>query len=936
VPDENAVLVFSYVGYAQQEVPVGNRTSINITLSPSTSDLDNVVVVGYGTSRRREVTGSIATVRGSELAKQPVLTPTQAVQGRVAGVQVISSGDPNALPTIRVRGTGTLFAGANPLYVVDGIITDDIRNINNADIVSMDILKDASATAIYGMRAANGVVLITTKKGRSGKLSVGYDVSMGIKEATKLVDMAGPEQYANYLNESNIYYGPGDSLVTRQQLANGGHTDWYDEILKRGFFQNHNISLSGGTEAITYFLSAGLLTDEGIIKTNNFKRFTLRSNNEYRISSALRLSTLLSYSRSDIRNVNLGAFNVAYRAAPYVPAKVGDKYGNTSLANNVGNPLLNLEKTNEGGSGDRLQGNVALDLKPISWLSLRSSFGADRQVFNSRSYQYRFTNTGSDNVFTQAGGNQLRDNSVLDVNNAEGTRWVWDNTATITKNAGDHNFTLLLGTTAENIQFRGISGRRLNVPEDQNQWFLNAGASSTASNSSFGDKNTRNSYLGRLNYNFDNRIYVTATMRADGSSRLPEQNRWGYFPSVGLGWELTREGFMNSQNLFKTLKLRASWGRVGNDQIGSSLFRPLARQNLPYVFNGVEYLGIAFEQVSDPNLRWEISQETNLGLDFSVIQGRLSGTLDFYSKKTTDALVSVNIPGVLGDPDNTYVTNAGTISNKGVELSLDWNQAINRDWSYNLNVNGAYNQNQLDRLNGGQALFDGGVAGGFTTKSDNGQPIGSFFLLQMDGVFQNADEIAKSAQKNARPGDIRYRDVNNDGNINDEDRVFFGSYQPKFTYGINGGVNFKNFDLSFGTYGTAGGKIYNGKKAARGDFRDNIEADVARNRWTPNNPSNTVPRANLQQERASSYFLESGSFFRINNLTVGYTFASNALSAVKMRSLRIYGSVQNLATFTNYSGFTPEINNGSVLGGGIESNIYPTTRTFVLGLNVGF
>jgi TonB-linked SusC/RagA family outer membrane protein len=602
----------------------------------------------------------------------------------------------------------------------------------------------------------------------------------------------------------------------------------------------------------------------------------------------------------------------------------------------VGNPLLNLEKTNEGGSGDRLQGNVALDLKPISWLSLRSSFGADRQVFNSRSYQYRFTNTGSDNVFTQAGGNQLRDNSVLDVNNAEGTRWVWDNTATITKNAGDHNFTLLLGTTAENIQFRGISGRRLNVPEDQNQWFLNAGASSTASNSSFGDKNTRNSYLGRLNYNFDNRIYVTATMRADGSSRLPEQNRWGYFPSVGLGWELTREGFMNSQNLFKTLKLRASWGRVGNDQIGSSLFRPLARQNLPYVFNGVEYLGIAFEQVSDPNLRWEISQETNLGLDFSVIQGKLSGTLDFYSKKTTDALVSVNIPGVLGDPDNTYVTNAGTISNKGVELSLDWNQAINRDWSYNLNVNGAYNQNQLDRLNGGQALFDGGVAGGFTTKSDNGQPIGSFFLLQMDGVFQNADEIAKSAQKNARPGDIRYRDVNNDGNINDEDRVFFGSYQPKFTYGINGGVNFKNFDLSFGTYGTAGGKIYNGKKAARGDFRDNIEADVARNRWTPNNPSNTVPRANLQQERASSYFLESGSFFRINNLTVGYTFASNALSAVKMRSLRIYGSVQNLATFTNYSGFTPEINNGSVLGGGIESNIYPTTRTFVLGLNVGF
>jgi TonB-linked SusC/RagA family outer membrane protein len=417
---------------------------------------------------------------------------------------------------------------------------------------------------------------------------------------------------------------------------------------------------------------------------------------------------------------------------------------------------------------------------------------------------------------------------------------------------------------------------------------------------------------------------------------LPEDNRWGYFPSVGVSWDIAKESFMGSQNIFRALKLRASWGKVGNDQIGSSLFRPLAQQNIPYFFNGTEYLAIAFDQVSDPNLRWEISKEVDLGLDFSVLNGRLSGTLDFYSKKTEDALVSVNIPAILGDPDNTYVTNAGTVSNKGVELSLDWNQTINRDWRYNLNINGAYNKNQIDQLNGGQALFDGNVAGTFTTKSDNGQPIGSFFLLQMDGIFQSADEVAKSAQTNARPGDIRYRDINNDGQINDNDRVFFGSYQPKFTFGLNGGVNYSSFDLSFGTYGTAGGKIYNGKKSARGDFRDNIEADVARNRWTPNNPSTTVPRANLQQERASSYFLEKGDFFRINNLTVGYTLGSGALDRINMRSLRIYGSVQNLATFTSYSGFTPEINNGSVLAGGIESNIYPTTRTFVIGLNVGF
>jgi TonB-linked SusC/RagA family outer membrane protein len=934
VSGQSDVLIFSFVGFIQQELPVAGRPTVNVTLTTSTNELNAVVVVGYGTARRREITGSIASVRGAELAKQPVLTATQAVQGRVAGVQVVSSGDPNALPAVRIRGTGTMFAGANPLYVVDGVLTDDIRNINTADIVSMDILKDASATAIYGMRAANGVVLITTRKGRTGQLRITYDMSMGIKEATRLVDMAGPQQYASYLNEANVFYGPGDSLVTQTQLGGGGNTDWYDEVLKKGFFQNHNLSLSGGSDAITYFLSAGLLTDEGIIKTNSFTRFTIRNNNEYRLSNKLRFSTLLSYARTQLRNVDLGAFNIAYRAAPYVQSKVGDLYGNTSLSNNVGNPLLNLEQTNDGGSGDRLQGNFAIDYKPVTWLTLRSSYGIDRNTFDSRTYLYRFANTGADNIFLQGGGNQLRDNSSLAVRGSVGSRWVWDNTATITQRFEKHNVSLLVGTTAEEIRSRGFGGTRLNVPADRNQWYLNAGATSTATNENFGDLNSRQSFLGRLNYGFDDRYFVTATFRADASSRLPTQNRWGYFPSVGVSWDVTRESFLSSQTIFRTLKFRAGWGKVGNDQIGSNLFRPLARQNLPYFFNGAEYLAISFPEVSDPNLRWEVNNEYNFGLDFSVLNGRLSGVLDFYNKRTEDALVQVNLPAILGDPD--YITNAGNISNRGVELALDWNQTINRNMRYNLNVNGAYNQNKIDNLAGGQALFDGGVGGAFTTKSDNGQPIGSFFLLQMDGIFQNAEEIARSAQQNARPGDIRYRDIDNNGVINDNDRVFFGSYQPKLTYGVNGGFNFKTVDFSFGTYGQSGGKIYNAKKAARADFRDNIEANVARNRWTPNNPSNTIPRANLQQERASSYFLESGDFFRINNVTLGYTLPSGIASGIKISTLRAYVSVQNLATFTSYSGFTPEINTGSVLAGGIESNIYPTTRTFVFGLNVGF
>ncbi len=937
VPNADAVLVFSYVGFGAQEVPVGSRTSIAVTLSAASStNLNEVVVVGYGTQRRREVTGSVASVRGAELAKQPVLTATQAVQGKVAGVQVISSGDPNSLPTIRIRGTGTMLGGANPLYVVDGIINDDIRNINSADIVSMDILKDASATAIYGMRAANGVVLITTKKGRTGRMVISYDASLGVKEATRLVDMAGPQQYANYLNEANVYYGSGDSLVTTGQLQNGGNTDWYDEVLKKGFFQNHNLSLSGGSEKITYFFSAGLLTDEGIIRTNKFDRFTLRSNNEYKITNTLKLSTLLSYSRSNVRNIDLGVFNVAYRAAPYVVAERDGKFGNTSLSNNVGNPVLDLLKTNNSGVGNRLQANFAIDFKPVTWLALRSSLGVDLSNFRSTNYAYKFANEGDNNVFLTAGSNQVRPNSSLSVAQSEGTRYVWDNTATITKSFSDHAFSLLVGTTAETIRFNTIAGTRINVPEDKDQWYLNAGSSIGATNSNEGDKSTRNSYLSRLTYNFNDKYFLSAVVRADGTSRLPQNNRWGYFPSVGAAWSISNENFMNNQDIFKSLKLRASWGRVGNDQIGSNAFRPLAAQNIPYFFNGAEYLGIAFNELADQNVKWEVTEETDFGLDFSVLNGKLSGTVDFYNKKTKDALVQINIPAILGDQDNKYITNAASFTNRGIELGLEWADNIGSDWSYNLNGNIAFNKNTIDNLNGGEALFDGGVGGFLTTKSDNGQPIGSFFLLETDGIFQSETEIAGSAQQDAKPGDFRYRDVNGDKTINDDDRVFQGSYQPKVTFGLNGGVNYKAFDFSFGTYGTAGGKIYNGKKAARGDFRDNVEANIAKNRWTPNNSGNDIPRASTAQMRASTYFLEKGDFFRINNVTLGYKLGEGSLSRLGMQNLRVFATVQNLATFTNYSGFTPEINNGSTLAGGIESGIYPTTRTFAFGVNVGF
>ena len=951
VPD-NAVLIVSYVGYDSKEITVSGKTEINVQLAASIKTADQVVVIGYGTQRRRDLTGAVASINGTELAKQPVLTATQALQGKVAGVQIISSGQPNSLPTVRVRGTGSMLGGANPLYVVDGVITDDIRNINSADITSFDVLKDASSTAIYGMRAANGVMLITTKKGRVGKMIVSYDASAGVKEASHLVNMAGAKQYANYKNEANIYYGTGDSLVTAANLAAGNNTQWFDAILRRGLWQNHNVSLSGGSDKINYFLSAGYIGEEGIVQTNKFERFTLRSNNEYKITNAIKVSTLISYSRGNLRNVNLGNFNNAYRAAPYVGIKQGNLYGNTSLSNNVDNPLLALNKSYDQGLDNRLQSSVAIDIKPLKWLTFRSSFGSDLDFYNNASYAYKFLSTGDNSVFFEKGGNQQRQKSSLNVARNNTTRWVWDNTLTATKALGKHNFTLLAGTTAEEFTFNSLSGSRTDVPEDRNQWYLGTGTSASVNNDNSGDKYTRNSYIGRLNYNYDGRYLLTATMRADGTSKFAAGNHWGYFPSVAVGWNITREAFMADQKLFNNLKIRGSYGKVGNDQIGSNTYLNIATINAPYFFGQtpIQNYGISFTQLPDPNVKWETTKEYDLGVDFAILKNRLSGEVDYYHKEVTNALININIPGTLPDADGRYTTNAASFVNKGVEVSLEWRESISKQVSYNIGGNVSFNTNKITGLNGGQAIQDGGNSQGFTTRSDNGVPIGSFYLLQNDGVFQNAAQIAASAQKDARVGDLIYKDISGpngkpDGKIDDNDRAYSGSYQPKVSFGLNGGVIVNSFDLNFGAYGTAGGKIYNGKKQSIGaDPRDNIEAKVANGRWTPNNPSNTIPRASLGILPNSTYFLEKGDYLRINNVTVGYTLADNVLSRFKIAKLRVYATVQNLVTFTKYTGFTPELFNpgdgshvaGSALNAGIELNSYPSTRTFALGINLSF
>jgi TonB-linked SusC/RagA family outer membrane protein len=947
LPAGKDTLVFSYLGYVSQEVKAGTAP-VNVVLQSSESQLEQVVVVGYGTQRKRDLTGSISSVKGEDLLTQPVQTATQAAQGRIAGVQVISSGQPNSQPQIRVRGTGSVLAGANPLYVVDGVLTDDIRNIATADILTMDVLKDASA-AIYGVRAANGVIIITTRKGKAGAPKVRYDANVGFREAASLVEMADRDQYISYLADA----APGKDALNNPYVF-GGTTNWYSDVLRKAFQQNHNISVSGGSEKSTYYLSGGYISEDGIVQTNNFKRFTFRANNDISITDHIRFMSMISYSRASSRDVELGdTYRNVYRAAPIVQSKVGDRYGNTSGWANVGNPLVGIDKRNDGRQESRFQGNAALEITPVSFLKFRSAFNADIKFGNDRIYAYQYLN--DDKTFLVAGGNQQNQQSRLTREEYRSQGWILDNTITFDKTFDKHSLTLLAGSVTEGFYSTSLKGVRINVPAIEDLWYLDLGDPNVQSTlSNVGDKYARQSFVGRVNYGYDGRYLLSASIRADGSSKFSD--RWGYFPTVGLGWVLSEEGFIKDKGIFDFLKLRGSWGRLGNDNIPTNAYIAVTAIDAPYVFGGAPLIGGALKEIKDPFLKWEATTQYDIGVEFALLKNKLSGEVDYYSKKTTDALVIVNTPAILGDQDNSYITNAASFKNQGWEITLNWKDKITDDLSYNVGGNITFNTNELTGLNGGQALLGGNVGQqSFVTRTDNGHAVGSFYVRDALGVFQNQAEInayttpdGKVIQPNAAPGDLKYRDVDGDGDIDDNDKIYAGSFQPKCFFGFNLGLNYKGLDLSANFYGNAGNKIYNGKKAYRFDPADNIEADYARNRWTTTNPSSTDPRLITSSTPASTYFVESGTYLRLNNLMLGYTLPEKSLKAIGISSFRVYLTSQNLFTLKKYSGFSPELPGGTVddanatnnksgiLDAGIELNAYPTTRTFALGVNVSF
>ena len=925
------ILKISMTGYITQEKEIRVAGNYDFNLAEDSKLLDQVVVIGYGTTKKSDLTGSSSTIKASDIRNIPSLTVTEAIQGKVAGVSIINSGAPGTSPKVRIRGVGSILGGADPLYVVDGVITTDIRNLNSNDIVTIDVLKDASSTAIYGARAANGVILITTASDSKKKFKVNYDNQLGMRLLINSVKMSPPGYYAQYANDAAEF-----PAITQGDVT--GTTDWYDQITRPAFFHNHNLSMSGKINNYTYYFSSGLLQVNGILLDNNYNRYTLRYNHEYKLNKNIKLGNTLSYSRFIANNKPYSVFTQAYIAAPIFNAVNPDgTFGNTSnVINNVGNPYATIKTVNDRSYGNRYQGTLFGTYHFLKHLDFKSQVGLDIENNNGWEYLEQYYTYQANGIQ----GGQQNEKADLRFNRDTIYQWVWDNTLSFTKTFGsEHEFKFMLGHTAERRDgwMSKATITNYDIPNDESYWKLNF------TDTSRGQQNLRDpienyfrreSYFARLNYKLLERYLLNATIRRDANSNFPANNRWASFPSIGLGWILSQENFMQSVNIVDELKIRVSFGLVGNDVIRPGQFDLRPTERLFTYFGTDRIDGATVTGIVDPNLKWEVVTEYDFGIEFSLLKQRFVGELDFYHKKAQDALYT--IPYASLGFGNSLLTNAADVLNYGVELGIKYRLPAKNEFTQVVSYTITYNKNVVDNVGLGRALNFGSLGNGSTaTQTLEGYEIGSFWVYRTDGIFQNEEEIkAYPHIINTKPGDLRLKDLNNDGIIDNLDREHIGSYQPKFMIGMNYAVTWKNWDASIDLFSLLGNKVYNAKKGIRFGSNYNVELDVAKNRWVPGSNENKNPRASNTTPFPSDYFVESGSFFRINNVTIGYKLDANKFWR-SIETLRFFIGAQNPLLLTKYTGFTPELP-GNQNEAGIELNIYPVSAVFLFGLNVTF
>lgn len=998
---QGSTIVFTYVGFDAQE-HIASATTLDVVMKPSQQMLDEIVVIGYGVQKKSVVTAAISRVTADELNAAKPSRVEDALKGKVSGVQITqSSGQPGAESKVRIRGIGTV-NNSEPLYIVDGMPVDGgISYLNPVDIQSVEILKDAASAAIYGARAANGVILVTTKSGTQGKTTISYDFSYGWQNPWKKRSVLDAKEYMVIMNEAQINDGNAPRYSADQIASSGKGTDWQDETFNYDApIQNHQVSINGGNDKIQYFLSLGYFNQEGIIGGNygqsNYNRWSVRSNTTYTafeteersFLNKVRVGANISYARGKSVNVDanseygsiLGsalAFNPTipvYAENPEAvlasrPTAVTDKNGNVfSLPpggfQEIANPVAMLNRPRkEKNNEDKFVGTFWAEIDVIPALKFKSSYGFDLAFWGVDGYQYPH--------FLAEQGKDVTQSSVWSEMN-RGYRWQIENVLTYNQTfAEKHNVTVVLGQSAQKYKMRQLGGSDYdlleNIPGKANINFATAdrndervfgGTNDIDSPDYAGNFHSLASYFGRIDYNYDERYMIQATVRRDGSSNFGANNKWATFPAVSLGWNVLNEPYMQgvTPKWFNSFKVRFSWGKNGNERIGPFLYTSLMDGGQNYYFgggysvataskDGIMQYGVSPGAIANPDIKWEESEQTDFGFDARFLNNALSFSFDYYKKKTNGMLMRKPIPVYVGH-NAAPMGNVGDMENSGVEFEIGWKQDI-KDFSYHISANASYMKNKLIKLGNanGEAVYEpSGVLGSYI-KGQNGEVWPFFYGYKTDGIFQNQDEInayknnkGELMQPKAQPGDVRFVDYNGDGIIDDNDKTKIGKGMPDWSFGFTVGADWKGFDLNLFFQGTAGNDIYDFSQ--RSDVPAMNRPSWILDRWHGEGTSNRIPRMTSENPnenwKSSDLYVKDGKYLRLKTAQLGYTLPSRITKKASIQKLRVYVSAENLLTFTGYDGFDPEVATGNYYFLGVDRGVYPQSRTISLGANITF
>jgi len=935
VPSKDAILVFSFVGYKPKQVAVGETKQLNVAMEQEMTELEQIVVVGYGTQRKKDLTGSISLVSTKDIKSLAVPSVSDALQGRAAGVQVISSGVPGSDATLRIRGVGTI-NNNDPLLVIDGVpVSSGLNTLNMNDVESMQVLKDASATAIYGSRGANGVVIVTTKRGKSDKSHLAFNYFFGMQNATHVVDMLNASEFAALHNDimANAGLPQNPAYANPDELGEG--TDWLGELFNPAPMQNFSLSYSGGNEKTNVYVSGNYLSQEGIVVNTGYKKLTLQFNSDTRVFDKLKFGNSLTLN-NDIKTSGNYSIRNAMLALPTQPLfqPNGDYSGPVQQPmwdGDIVNPIGLAKTVDNSTHGYNLIGSLYGEYEIIKGLKIKSTFGLQANFWNSRTWapDYRWNSS-------------INENSYLYEQYNKNLTWLWDNTVTYEKTINKHNIAVMAGMSAQENEYHYMNGSKQSFASNLTQQMDNGTLQPTLGGST--SSWSLLSYIGRANYTFNGKYLATATVRYDGSSRFGEGNKWGLFPSGSLAWRISDEEFMKSLTFIHSMKIRAGYGVTGNQEIGNYSFAS-ALQTIKYNFNNSIVNAVVPQMMPNPNVQWEEQKQANIGIDASLFKSRIEVTIDAYLKNTDNMLVPMSVPVSTGYSD-VYVPyiNAGKMQNKGIEFTID-SRNLTGDFTWNTSFNFSYNQNVVKSLNDTVPMTSGSIGLNYNLALiQAGHPVNEFYGFITEGVFQTQNEVDNHAVQvpgndpynRTSAGDIRFKDLNNDGVINDLDRAFTGNPNPTFIFALNNSFTYKGFDLSLFLQGVAGNKILNANRiyTEAMSVAQNQTTETL-NRWTGEGTSNEIPRAVFndpnKNSRPSDRYVENGSFLRIKNLTLGYTLPASLTEKAHMSSVRVYAAGLNLYTFTRYTGFDPEVGTS-----GIDNNVYPVTATYSVGINIGF